>query len=115
MASVLRPRQQKFVEQYAKDGNGTRAAREAGYSPAGPHDRAHRLLQRPEIQAAIAVARAQQNECLRIEADDFVQELAALCLADATEAFDADGRIKPFADWPRAVRRALPHRTITGL
>jgi phage terminase small subunit len=88
MRAYLLPRQQEFVEQYVKDGNGTRAARAAGYSERGARDQAHRLLSMPEIRAAIATAKAQQTERLRIEADDFIQELAALCLADTTEAFD---------------------------
>ena len=43
----------RFVVEYVRDGNATRSAVAAGYSPATAHAQGHRLLGRPAIAAAI--------------------------------------------------------------
>jgi len=50
MAKELTPRQKKFVEEYLKNGNGTAAAIEAGYSAKTAAGQASRLLKDPAVQ-----------------------------------------------------------------
>jgi phage terminase small subunit len=49
----LNPAHAKFVAEYLKDGNASRAAEAIGYSPKNPRQGGYKLLQLPEIQAAI--------------------------------------------------------------
>lgn len=51
---TLKPRVQRFVTAYQQHGHASRAAVEAGYSEAGAGKAAWRLLQRPEVRAALA-------------------------------------------------------------
>lgn len=46
----LSNKQKKFITEYVKDFNGTRAAIEAGYSEAGAHVRSSELLKDPDIK-----------------------------------------------------------------
>lgn len=49
-----KPRRVKFAELYAQYGNGTRAAKEAGYSPRSAHSQASRLLRDRKVRDMIA-------------------------------------------------------------
>ena len=49
----LTPKQQRFVEEYIKDLNGTQAAIRAGYSPKTANEQAVRLLANVSIKTAI--------------------------------------------------------------
>ncbi len=60
MAQRLSPRALAFVRHYvANGGNGTRAAVAAGYSVAGAAQQASALLKRVDVQAELALVRAQ--------------------------------------------------------
>jgi phage terminase small subunit len=50
----MTPKQQKFIKEYLSDFNGTRAAIEAGYSPATAYSIAWENLRKPEIADEIA-------------------------------------------------------------
>lgn len=54
MADTLKPRQEKFCQNYLLYRNATRAAIEAGYSEASAHNQGYRLLKEPEIQERLA-------------------------------------------------------------
>lgn len=53
MAEELKPRQEKFCQNYLLYRNATRAAIEAGYSEASAHNQGYRLLKEPAIQERI--------------------------------------------------------------
>lgn len=82
---ALNERQQRFVDEYLVDLNGTQAAIRAGYSRATAAEQAYDLLRKPQIQAAIAAARRAQQERIHITADRLVLELANIVLADPRE------------------------------
>ena len=58
----MRPRHQKFVEEFARDWNATAAYKRAGFRARGhsAEVNAARLRQRPDIAAACAAVLAQQ-------------------------------------------------------
>ncbi len=58
------PKQQRFVEEYLVDGNGTRAAIAAGYAKSGARTEAARLLANAHIAQFLAEKRAEQGERL---------------------------------------------------
>ena len=58
----LKPRYAKFVAAFLSHGNATQAAIEVGYAPLHATSRAYKLMQRPDVKAAISVARKQAQE-----------------------------------------------------
>lgn len=50
---ALKPRIQKFIDEYIIDGNATEAAKRAGFSPASAHGQGSRLLKNPEVKFEI--------------------------------------------------------------
>ena len=81
----LTPKQQRFVDEYLIDLNGTQAAIRAGYSPNAAAEQAYEHLRKPHIQLAIVEARKAQQERTQITADRVVTELGLIAFADARE------------------------------
>ncbi len=78
----LSPMRQRFVAEYLKDLNATRAAMRAGYSEKTSHVQGPRLLGEPDVKAAVDAAIARRNKRLEISQDRIVKELAKVGLAD---------------------------------
>jgi len=75
---ALRPKQQRFIQEYLIDLNATQAAIRAGYSKKTAMVIGHENLKKPEIAAALEVERekaATKAECSR---DEHLAELARL-------------------------------------
>lgn len=81
----LTDKQQRFVDEYLVDNNATQAAIRAKYSPDTAGAIGHENLKKPEIQAAIAIARKAQQERTQITADRVVTEAWNILTADARE------------------------------
>lgn len=82
----LQPHQRRriprFVEEYAKDRNGTRAAIRAGYSPSRAGATACILLQDPEVRQMVQDAcDAVSREC-RVDAEMILKEWVDIATAD---------------------------------
>lgn len=84
----LTPRQQRFVEEYLVDLNGTQAAIRAGYSKATANEQAARLLANVSVQSHLAEARRIQQERTGISADRVVQEAWKIVTADPRELIE---------------------------
>lgn len=82
---TLEPRQQRFVQEYLVDLNGTKAAIRAGYSPRTANEQACDLLTRPHIRAAVQAGQQQQQDRLQVDADRVVQEAWLIATADPRE------------------------------
>ena len=61
----LTPKEQRFVQEYAIDLNGTQAAIRAGYSPKTARSIASETLQRPAVKMAVQMALRANEERLR--------------------------------------------------
>ena len=81
----LTPLQQRFVDEYLVDLNGTQAAIRAGYSADTARQMASENLSKPYIQVAIADARQRQQERTHIQADRVVLEAWNIVFADPRE------------------------------
>lgn len=81
----LTEKQQRFVDEYLVDLNGTQAAIRAGYSANTAAEQSYEHLRKPHIQLAIAEARKRQQERTQITADRVVFELGLIAFADARE------------------------------
>ena len=74
---VLTARQTRFVAEYCALGNGSEAARRAGYSHRTARAMATENLTKPAIQAAVAVRKAEYTAALEITKDDVVGGILA--------------------------------------
>lgn len=83
--SRLTVKQQRFVDEYLVDCNATQAAIRAGYSKATANEQAGRLLVNVSVQAAISIARQEQQKRTQISADRVVTEAWHIATADARE------------------------------
>jgi phage terminase small subunit len=103
MAAVPRPlanpRHELFVQAYARSLNATQAAVEAGYATPSARKRGWRLMRRPEIRNAVARLQEQRLSDENISAARTLEELRRVAFADIRGVFDAEGRLKPVADW----------------
>ncbi|QDP65875.1 MAG: putative terminase small subunit [Prokaryotic dsDNA virus sp.] len=75
-----------FVDEFMIDMNATQAAKRAGYSEKTAYSMGHELLKKPEIQAAIAEARAERSKRTEITQDKVIAELAKIGFADVRKA-----------------------------
>jgi hypothetical protein len=78
-------RHRRFVQEYLVDCNAGAAAARAGYSPRTARNAGYRLLQRPEIQEAIAEAQAALAEELGDSAEQAARDLLAWCRGAAED------------------------------
>jgi len=107
VSSGLSPLRRRFVEEYLIDLNATQAAIRAGYSPRGATAVASRLLRKGPVAAAVAEAMAARSARVAVDADWMLRRLVAEVEADLADLYDADGDLRPVADWPAVWRQGL--------
>ena len=90
----LREKQQRFVEEYLIDLNGTQAAIRAGYSPKTANVQAARLLTNVSIKMEIDKAIAERSRRTGVTQDRVIDELAKLAFVKITDIVDKDVEIK---------------------
>ena len=98
MVDDLNPKQARFVAEYLKDLNATKAAIRAGYSENSAYSIGSELLSKPEIQNAVSDAQAQALERAELTADRVLEEFRRLAFIDARSFFDDAGNLKPMKD-----------------
>lgn len=90
---TLTPKQQRFVEEYLVDLNGTQACIRAGYSAKGASVQACRLLANAKVQDAIQAGRDALSRRTEITADRVLKELAKIGFANMADFVDNLGDI----------------------
>lgn len=103
----LTDRQLTFIAEYCKDGNGTRAAIEAGYSRRTADMQASRLLKNVKVLTEVERRRNKRDEKFEVEASDILRQLIAIGGSDVRELFDADGNLRSIKDLPDHVAAAI--------
>lgn len=71
----LTPKQQRFVQEYLQDHNGTQAAIRAGYSESTARQQGSRLLTEPRIQAAVRAGQKKVAKKAEVTVDTLMAEL----------------------------------------
>lgn len=71
----LTAKQNRFIDEYLIDANGTQAAIRAGYGAAGARVTAHRLLTNAAISSAIAARQQVDATVLRVQRQDVLKGL----------------------------------------
>lgn len=108
--AALTPKQQRFVDEYLVDLNGTQAAIRAGYAARSADVTAARLLGNASVQAAVSAGQAAQQKRTQVTADRLVDELALIAFSDLGQVLDFSGpvpRLRPANEISEAARRAL--------
>lgn len=94
MLTPLRPKQQRFVNEYVVDFNAKQAAIRAGYSPRSAETNGNRMLRNAQVADAVDAAKADQQARSKLTADDIIEELRKIAFHDPRKAFAADGSLK---------------------
>lgn len=112
----LSARHARFVALYLEDFNATQAYLRAGYSPRSAPANASRVLQRPEVAAAIASGKRRIAESLAISAERMAQEYARIAFANVDDyiSVDPDGAVRiDLAKADRGKRAGLVDLVVT--
>ena len=104
---ALTAKQQRFVEEYLVDLNGTQAAIRAGYSAKTAYSQAERLLRNAEVQSAVMAAKQVRSEKTGIDAAWLLSRLAEESTADVADLYDEHGGLMPVHQWPLIWRQGL--------
>jgi phage terminase small subunit len=88
-------RRARFILEYARDCNGTKAAIRAGYSPKSARVTASRLLTNAAILAAINQRLERAAEKAEITIERVLKEIARLAFGDVRKLYDDAGNLKP--------------------
>jgi len=108
--SKLTLRQQRFVDEYLRDLNATKAAARAGYSTRTARQAGAENLSKPVILAEIAERMRVLRERTDSSVEEYVRELKERLYADLSDIFDPDGNLLPREQWPSVWRRGLVTR-----
>jgi phage terminase small subunit len=100
-------RQQRFVDEYLKCLNGTKAAIAAGYSSKTARVTASQLLTKPNIQTALEAANAKRQQQTGVTPERVLRDIDCAATLDIALLFDEQGYLKPVRDLPLEVRQAV--------
>lgn len=98
----------KFVQEYLKDPNGTRAYLKVyKCSQNVAVVNSSRLLTHANIRDAIAIGRKKLAEQANIDALDVLLDLHGKVKADLADLYDDNGSLRPIAEWSMPWRQGL--------
>ena len=86
-------KQQRFVEEYQVDGNGSQAVLRAGYKTKHPAEMAYGLLRNTKVKHTLQDAQNARSECLQMRVDSTVKQYIEL-KDKALEACDYQTTLK---------------------
>jgi phage terminase small subunit len=107
MSAGLTDKQRAFCLEYLVDLNATQAAIRAGYSAKTARQAGADNLSKHDIQAETKRLMDERAKRAEIDADTVLAELLKIARADIGQAFNADGSLRPVAEMPEDVRRAI--------
>ncbi|MGH8443894.1 MAG: terminase small subunit [Solimonas sp.] len=99
MGMLKNAKRERFCQEYLKDFNGARAARDAGYTGAHSNQAAYELLHTPEVAARVAELKVEQWRALRMTREEVLARITRIARFDARDLFDENGALKPMAQW----------------
>lgn len=103
----MTPKQQRFVDEFLIDLNGTQAAIRAGYSKRSANRIASETLTKPDIQAAIADAQRKRSHRTAVTQDAVLQRLASIAFFDICLLFDDSWNLLPATKFPPQAAAAI--------
>jgi phage terminase small subunit len=103
----LTPKQQRFVDEYLVDLNGTQAAIRAGYSEKTAKVIASQSLTKANVAAAVHAAQCARAKRTQVDADWVLDRLETEAKADLADIYNEAGALKPVKEWPLIWRQGL--------
>lgn len=103
----LTEKQKRFVQEYLKDLNATKAAIRSGYSERTASAVGYENLRKPQIEKALAEAMQQRCERTKIDADYVLKRLVEIDQMDIADILAEDGSLLPVTAWPKVWRTTL--------
>ena len=103
----LAPKQEKFCQEYAINGNAKQSAISAGYSEKNAESIGCRLSSNVKVKARISELLSKRENKIIITADRVLTELARLATCDISQAFDVNGDLLDIHKMPEDCRRAI--------
>lgn len=100
----LTQRQSRFVEEYIRTGNGSGAARAAGYAASKAGDISCHNLKLPKIQAALEYARKQLEKKTDITGESVILELAKIGFSNILDYVSYTEQGDPYVDISKVTR-----------
>jgi phage terminase small subunit len=88
----LRPRQQRFVDEYLIDSNATRAAISAGYTKRTAAQAGWEVLRNPKVAAEISRRQKLLADRHEVTADNVISELAKIGFANLADFYSIDAQ-----------------------
>ena len=111
----LPPMQDRFVDEWLIDFNGTQAAIRAGYSERSARSIAGRLLTKDNIQAEISRRQKDLQRRTEVTQERVVMELARVAFADATDYAQVETRTHTKEDGTEVTYQAVALKETTEL
>lgn len=87
------PKQQRFIEEYMIDLNGTAAAIRTGYSPKTARVQAAKMLTIPIIKSSVLSLKAERAQRLRVDADEVLENWVLFNRSNIADYLDAAGNV----------------------
>lgn len=103
----LTAKEARFVDEYLVNRNGADAARKAGYARASAKVRASRLLDQPNVQAAVEEGEAQWLARVQATRERRIRDIEAAANLDIGDLVDRRGNLIALKALPPHVRRAI--------
>lgn len=92
---ALRPKQQRFIEEYLVDLNATQAAIRAGYPERSAAEMGYENLRKPQIAAVVQERQAQQLAAVELTATGTKETIRRQVHRDIRQLFDEAGNLIP--------------------
>lgn len=108
-------RRTRFIKEFLKDRNATRAAIAAGYSERSARVAGARLIADANIRSQIETENDKINSKLEVSEERIRLELARLAYFDPVAIFNEDGSVKPISEIDEDTRRAICGVDVTEL
>jgi Terminase small subunit len=103
----LNGRQERFVLEYLKRGNGTKAAIAAGYAHSSAAVHAHRLLKNERVLEKIRASKRRVLRRAEITDAKTLKAIAEVAYFDPGCLFDQNGDLLPLNEMPKDALRAI--------
>ncbi|MER8993532.1 terminase small subunit [Mesorhizobium sp. M0678] len=105
---ALTHKQRRFVQEYLRSETATEAALRAGYASSSASVMASRMMDDPEILAAIEEGQQRRLDRVEVDADYLLKRLHEEIEADLLDIYDEEtGDLLPVEEWPPIWRKGL--------
>ncbi len=103
----LTAKEAKFIDEYLKCLNASKAAIKAGYKAKNAGSIGWQKLQKTTIQDALQIARQELSAKSGIKPEMVIKAFADIAFSDIADCYDENGYLKPIHEIPAAARQSI--------